>query len=136
MTTRQRHGLWLLAVSATALAGCDFSENEPPDVDPTVADAEADSTPNFRGIGQEPGWFLEIYDDMIAYEPDYGQRRITVRRPEPEEIEGGRRYVTETLTVEIRDRDCFDAMNGSYYPAEVQVTEDGGETLSGCGRPL
>jgi uncharacterized membrane protein len=96
---------------------------------------QAEEAPVFRAVGQEPGWILRIFRDIVTYEADYGERTITVNTPAVEEFEGGRRYETEALIVEIRDESCNDAMSGAPYPATVTVTESGRPPLQGCGGP-
>lgn len=97
------------------------------------AAADAEAEPLFRGVGQEPGWFLQIYDDVMIYEADYGERRVTALTPEVEEFDGGRRYENETLIVEILDQACSDTMSGAPYPATVTITENGRSPVEGCG---
>ncbi len=93
--------------------------------DPAVA-------PLFRGVGQEPGWIVRIYEDEIVYEADYGERTVRVPTPDAEETEDGRRYVTGQLTVEIVDDECADTMSGARYSAQVTITE-GERSVRGCG---
>lgn len=127
----------LLTVSALTLAGCEGELSTDIQDSPSIV-AEDEGTeeqemPVFRAIGQEPGWIVRIYDDIIVYEADYGERRVTVNTPEVEEIGGGRRYVTDALIVEIMDTACNDSMSGAPYPASVIITEDGRAPLQGCG---
>lgn len=98
---------------------------------------------NFRALGQEPGWVLEIgRNNNILYAHNYGQD--TVKAPAPSPIigvddESAQSYQTRTedhtLFIEIFNRPCSDAMSGFSFPATVEVTLDG-NTLSGCGRWL
>jgi uncharacterized membrane protein len=97
---------------------------------------------DFRAIGQEPGWFLEIYEGnrtLIAL--DYGERRMTVRTPEPERDRDGSRTFyrvaipPDRVVIEIRDEPCEDIMSGERFEATVVVTVDG-EEFQGCGRAL
>ncbi len=129
----------IAAVAALALTGCDKTADTPADSaapaaetgDP--ADAEAPQGPVlFRGIGQEPGWIVRIYGNVIVYEGDYGETLIAVRAPEPETTDNGRRYVTAPLTVEIAEEACTDVMSAAEYPATVTIIE-GERTWQGCG---
>jgi len=90
----------------------------------------------FRARGNEPGWLLEISDTSITLETDYGQKRVTAPRPEPETTAGFRRYSARTpdgeLGVTIFDQPCRDSMSGMPYPQSVSVVVDGTE-LKGCG---
>ncbi|MGP1354193.1 MAG: hypothetical protein ACTS1Z_12805 [Parasphingopyxis sp.] len=124
-----------IAFAAIPLSACE----EPAETDaaetPEVAAEEAtpEAEPIFTGVGQEPGWFLRIYDDVIVYEADYGERRVTARTPEMEEFDGGRRYENDSILVEILDEPCTDSMSGAPYPAIVTITERGSPPVQGCG---
>ncbi|MEO1167597.1 MAG: hypothetical protein AAFW97_02680 [Pseudomonadota bacterium] len=132
---RMRAFLPFMAAAALPLAGCeeqaDGSAADSPDV--VAEDEAAEPEPIFTGVGQEPGWFLRIYDDVIVYEADYGERRVTARTPEVENFAGGRRYENDSITVEILDEPCTDSMSGAPYPAVVTITERGGSPVEGCG---
>ena len=94
----------------------------------------------FRALGQEPGWYLEIDEGTsmrLVY--DYGEREATTPVPPP--IVEGRTTIYEARTgahrlrVEIEDRRCSDVMSGAAFPRTVTVTIDG-STYTGCGREL
>ena len=96
---------------------------------------------DFRAIGQEPGWILDIYQqDRMTLLWDYGENRIELPRGEPSyPQEGLTRYEAQggghTLVVSIRRYPCQDAMSGEAYPTAVEVTIDG-RALEGCGRSV
>ncbi len=97
---------------------------------------------DFRAVGQEPGWHLEIArGDSITLVADYGERRVVTPAPEPHvDRQAGRTtYRAETeahvLTVEIIEESCRDVMSGERFEATVAVTLDG-QTYRGCGRAL
>lgn len=96
---------------------------------------------DFRGVGQEPGWLLDIYtQDRIRLLWDYGDSLADFPLPEPSyPQEGATRYETQaagrTLVVTIRRFPCQDAMSGEAYPATVEILIDG-RTLNGCGRSV
>ena len=92
----------------------------------------------FRAIGQEPGWLLEIDEGVsmrLLY--DYAERSATTAAPPPVVANGRRTYTaataTDNLTVVVEDRPCQDVMSGDPFPATVTVTINGRE-LMGCGR--
>lgn len=93
---------------------------------------------DFRAVGQEPGWVLEIQQDgnllLIA---DYGASRLLARTPEPELIGEIERYTVEqkALVVEIRTEHCLDTMSGASYTHRVLV-QAAGRTYRGCGLSL
>lgn len=95
----------------------------------------------FRGVGQEPGWHLEVHPERIVMVYQYGQQRAVVPNPgvvaEPDRPVRRWQATTEAheLLVQVEDRGCTDVMSGDLYPATVTVTLDG-RTYSGCGRDL
>ena len=95
---------------------------------------------DFRAVGQEPGWFLEIdHERSIRLVWDYLEREATMPAVRPVTTEGRTTYSasngTQRLNVAIDDRPCNDIMSGNPYPNTVIVTIDGRE-LRGCGRVL
>lgn len=96
---------------------------------------------DFRAVGQEPGWMLDIYRaDRIVLLWDYGEHRFEFPRVDPTDPqEFAQRYETNagghTLVVTTRRAPCEDAMSGAPYPATVEVVIDG-RTLNGCGKSV
>jgi len=96
---------------------------------------------DFRAIGQEPGWIVDIYtQDRIVALLDYGETRIEFPRGEPTyPAEGATRFSAQqdghTLSITYRRFPCEDAMSGEPYPSSVEVVIDG-RTLNGCGRSV
>lgn len=96
---------------------------------------------DFRGIGQEPGWIIDIYRlERIRLTWDYGESTADFPLPAPTyPQEGETRYESaldgRTLTVTIRRFPCNDGMSGEAYPSTVEVVIDG-RTLNGCGRSV
>lgn len=95
---------------------------------------------NFRAVGNEPGWHLEIQQGrQILFVSDYGMRRVMV--PDPgEKLDGEVRIFHATtdshdLRVHIVEEDCRDTMKGDRYPSEVSV-QINGKLYLGCGRDL
>jgi uncharacterized membrane protein len=95
---------------------------------------------DFRALGQEPGWLLEIEDGkQITMVADYGERRVTTPAPQPElNIDAGEtiyRVATDAhrLRIVLRNEPCADVMSGERYPTTVVVELDGQE-YRGCGR--
>jgi uncharacterized membrane protein len=101
----------------------------------TTNDAAAPSGPageHYEARGQEPGWHLVIQGGRIDYTGNYGEKKISVARPDPRPSFNGRRYVTPRLTVDVTYARCNDAMSGFGFEHQVMVTADG-ETYDGCG---
>jgi uncharacterized membrane protein len=96
---------------------------------------------DFRAIGQEPGWLLEIDAGKSMYLlADYGEKKVTTLAPAPtRDSTGATTYAASAdghhLTVVIRERACQDAMSGEEMTHEATVTLDGRE-YRGCGRQL
>lgn len=96
---------------------------------------------DFRAVGQEPGWLLDIYtQNRIILQYDYGERTVDFPLVPPTyPQEGATRYEANadghTLAVTIRRSPCQDAMSGEPYPATVEVIIDG-RTLQGCGKTV
>ena len=117
-------------------------EDEP--VDPWMRAMRAGV--DFRAVGQEPGWFLEIREgDRIHLTLDYGLTTITtpISWPEADLETGAVVYRTPhelsplDLKVIVEDRTCVDPMNGEVFPATVTVEFPGsGQVYYGCGRRL
>jgi uncharacterized membrane protein len=95
---------------------------------------------DFRAVGQEPGWYLEIDNERsmhLVY--DYAERTATTLVPAPVVKGAEMSYTAVTdahqLAVLIEQRLCSDTMSGQRFPRTVTVTIDG-QTLRGCGRWL
>jgi len=86
---------------------------------------------NYRAIGTEPFWDLEIGRDLVF--TDRGNN-IHVVEPAPQPINGtaGEIYRTRRLNVNIVHSQCSDGMSDRTYPDTVQVYVDG-RLYRGCG---
>ena len=94
----------------------------------------------FRGIGNEPGWTVEIIPgDRIVIEADYGERHVTV--PDPGATIRGEQTVYHAVTeahdvrLVITHEPCHDVMSGERFEYSVHLTIDG-QAYHGCGRRL
>lgn len=94
---------------------------------------------DFRGVGQEPGWVLEIdCEKEISLLTDYGQQRVvfplaTQRSAVDSAVTYRASAGEHTIEVRIVPEACQDVMSGEAYPATVAVRFDG-RALEGCGR--
>ncbi len=93
---------------------------------------------DFRGVGNEPPWVLEIRDmSRIVLMTDYGDARI--ERPLPEAVTDQGRKMTQwdagDLQIEITAEMCHDTMSGESFDSRVVIHWEG-QVLRGCGRPL
>jgi putative lipoprotein len=93
----------------------------------------------FRALGNEPGWYVEIFPDRLAIVTDLGTNRTELAHS-GSVVEGGRtiyRAMSEgrAATVIIDRRACADSMSGEAFEAAATVTFEN-RTLVGCGRFL
>ena len=95
---------------------------------------------NFRAIGQEPAWYLEIqHDRSTLFVAAYGNRRVLVETPEVT-LEGELEVYESSangheLRIEIELEHCTDSMSGEVFDSRVSINLDG-EAFSGCGSEL
>ncbi|HEU0310146.1 MAG TPA: META domain-containing protein [Sphingomicrobium sp.] len=88
---------------------------------------------NYRAIGTEPFWDLEIGRDLVF--TDRGNNMQVVQRaPAPINGTAGPIYRTPRLEVNIIRQQCSDGMSDRMYPDTVQVYVDG-RLYRGCGAP-
>jgi uncharacterized membrane protein len=97
---------------------------------------------DYRAIGNEPGWTLEIRNqESIILITDYGSTRHEFTLPKPEIDETNRitRYQSKDSDHEvilmISGEACLDTMSGEGFSSKATVTLDG-KMLQGCGRAL
>jgi membrane-bound inhibitor of C-type lysozyme len=96
---------------------------------------------DFRGVGNEPGWVLEIEPERLVFLYDYGTRRVEVPRPDPTtDGEAARTvYATEAeawpFTITLSGEACRDVMSGEAFETTVEVIW-GPQRFDGCGRSL
>lgn len=96
---------------------------------------------DFRAIGQEPGWILDILEGSgFILQYDYGQQRAQLPWTRPQVLDDGTRiyfveHERESLKVVIEPEFCTDAMSGQAYAFTVRVAY-ADMHLDGCGREL
>jgi putative lipoprotein len=93
---------------------------------------------DFRAVGNEPGWNLEIQaGSRIVLVTDYGASRFERPLPQPRVDADARttRWDTGELIVEVIGRPCRDSMSGESFESTVVVTWRK-QVLRGCGRAL
>jgi uncharacterized membrane protein len=133
----------LLVAVALLPAACRTAPPAPgPAADPSPWEAARARGVDFRAVGNEPGWFLELDDGVqIVLVSDYGRRRAEAPAPEPTVDEAAREITFSTaargtsLVVTLSPGPCEDTMSGESFDTTVTVRY-GGETLQGCGRAL
>ena len=86
----------------------------------------------YLALGTEPGWTLEITPARLNYDGDYGATKIMVPNPGAKPSLNGRTYVSDRLSVVIKQAPCSDGMSDRRFADTVRVIADG-KTLQGCG---
>lgn len=93
---------------------------------------------DFRAVGNEPGWVLEIRElSRMVLVADYGETRVEVTLPAPsvDAETNTTRWDAGELVVEATYRPCRDTMSGEAFSSQVTVYWRG-RVLRGCGRAL
>jgi putative lipoprotein len=100
----------------------------------------ADRGVDFRAVGQEPGWFLEIDNEkQIRVVYDYAEHQLVAPVTSP--ATKGRAVFydmmvdSQRVLITIEAMPCNDVMSGEAFPRSVAVTI-GTRTLRGCGRDI
>lgn len=95
----------------------------------------------FRGIGQEPGWWVEIGSGdspPLHAELDYGERKIDVAKTQGiSSTHGYGGQLDDGTAVVLRtwQEACSDAMSGERFGQRAELTV-GDKTYRGCGAYL
>ncbi|HJT11265.1 MAG TPA: META domain-containing protein [Dongiaceae bacterium] len=93
---------------------------------------------DFRAIGQEPGWVVEVTDGgQISALLDYGATSLMLPTPSAETAEDGTVIYdastdTDHLTMRIKRKVCIDAMSGESHPSTVELLVND-KPYQGCG---
>jgi uncharacterized membrane protein/membrane-bound inhibitor of C-type lysozyme len=126
----------LLELEGTVLSGCRSDVESAP-----WAEARARGV-QFRAVGQEPGWHLEISEGgRTVYVGNYGETSWSGPTARPRVSAAGDtiRWALEergeALEVIATDTPCFDVMSGEPYESTVTVRMEDQE-FRGCGRFL
>jgi heat shock protein HslJ/uncharacterized membrane protein len=97
---------------------------------------------DFRAVGQEPGWTLDLAEGRgIRFVTADGATRAFTPMPTPawDRAAGTITYAATTgahaITVTVRETPCHDTMSGERMSHAVTV-QSGGREFRGCGRVL
>ena len=97
---------------------------------------------DFKAVGNEPGWSLEIDNDgSILFINNYGKDQYVFATPKPTVVRetGTTLYLVQdaehTMTVILRDQPCHDDMSGEPSNTTVTLVFDG-RRFRGCGKAL
>ena len=96
----------------------------------------------FRGVGNEPGWFVEVEPGnrpTLRATLDYGERQVEVLGAtpltSPHDGYGGKSADGTQVQLRIKREACSDGMSDERYPASAEL-EVGRQAYRGCGRFL
>src|SRR5687768_7024677 len=95
----------------------------------------------FRGIGNEPGWFVEVDQGnapTMRATLDYGDRMVEVTGATPLSSTygyGGKTADGTLVVLRIKREACSDGMSDERYPASAEL-KVGEQAYRGCGRFL
>ena len=97
---------------------------------------------DFRALGNEPGWILELDEDGgVTFVTDYGQTRHRFDRPARHRSphEGPVRYIATgddgEIIILLTTAACLDDMSGAPFPVRADVRFKDRD-YRGCGRML
>jgi uncharacterized membrane protein len=97
---------------------------------------------DFRAIGNEPGWYLELRNaETIKLAMDYGATISYFKTPEPVSDQQSRKTQYKTsndehvLVLTLEGKPCQDTMSDENFATTVVIRLDDKEYM-GCGRAL
>jgi putative lipoprotein len=95
---------------------------------------------DFRAVGNEPGWVLEIREQTrLEFHYDYGTSHLVVPIVETTTSERQTRFTGRLgeaeLVVTLVGEPCSDTMSDEVFPTRVDIGL-GDRVFNGCGRPL
>ena len=97
------------------------------------------STLNYKAIGQEPPWTVEIKNDSLifiyGYERDSTIYRAFEHGSTERKIVFNSRAEGKTIKVVFHKEECMDIMSGERYPYKAEVERDTLK-LKGCAKEI
>ncbi|MCP3981783.1 MAG: hypothetical protein GY716_20975 [bacterium] len=96
---------------------------------------------DYRAVGNEPGWVLEIGPERIELRYDYDESRVVLPQLVPlSDVEARRTTYrgeagSHTIEIVIEGVECSDTMSGEKFDSRVTVSLDQ-RVFHGCGRAL
>ncbi|MBY5991437.1 COG3650 family protein [Ferrimonas balearica] len=129
-------GLWLKGEEGTLLQPGQADERCRNDRRAAIWEGAKLDGMDFRGIGNEPPWILELWPEKVVLKTGYEMSQRTWPRPEPVTGERSSRFeLAAGVSVTLEGKACSDSMSGEAFETTVTVT-DGERTYRGCGRAL
>ena len=96
---------------------------------------------DFRALGNEPPWILEIYPDRLELFSGYEKTHetfpaisVTSQSLPPKTTYRGTNGPA-SLVIELTPGPCHDSMSGERFATQVRLVHNG-RNLNGCGNPL
>lgn len=104
---------------------------------PSPWDVATDNGIDFRAVGQEPGWLVELVEGdggaTLTAHLDYGQHLLEADGLQREgDSWSGQAADGTSVTLAVEERACADAMSGEQFRAAATLIVDG-EQYQGCG---
>lgn len=95
---------------------------------------------DFRAVGNEPGWYLEIAQagKKALLVTDYGDEKYELILSQPfisQERRTARYRIKGFIDILIETENCIDSVTGFLYESKVKVLTDG-RAYIGCGKAL
>lgn len=93
---------------------------------------------DFRAVGNEPGWNMEIYQDLkIILSTEYGTSRTehALHGSTADPVARTTHWTGDDLELMIRVERCVDSMSGEHFESTVEL-KLGAQVLNGCGKAL
>jgi putative lipoprotein len=96
---------------------------------------------DFRGAGNEPGWFVELTGDQLVYAGEYGRQHLSfsgvqqLRDDHLAQTVIAAEREGQQLEMLLQAGDCRDSMSGESFDTRVRLKLDG-KTYFGCGKRL
>ena len=119
-----------LPILSLLFVACGEKSQEAPAVEEKLAE--------YKAVGTEPGWSVEIKDDMIAYSSieatnDFSLPVARMKKTATGwEIKGFTDHDNITVTI-ISGKECNDGMSDRKYADTVNIAVSGSGHHEGCG---
>lgn len=125
-----RPSILLLPILSLALAGCGEAPEEPTQ--------EVEKLGDYKSLGTEPGWLVEVKGEEIIHTTQSGENEFTLpvsrmkKTATGWEVKGFSDQHNITLTV-TSGKTCNDGMSDREYADTVRIAVSEAGYLDGCG---
>jgi uncharacterized membrane protein len=126
----------IFIIDTVRVTECDLNHRE------SVWEAAKLGGVDFRAVGNEPGWVLEIREaKLLTFRYDYGQSEVESIATDIATDRDGKKSVFSASTdagdlrVSLTGKVCTDTMSDEVFQTTVMI-EFAGVSYAGCGRAL